>query len=372
MTLLHVFPTFAVGGSQMRFAALANRFGRRYRHVIVAMDGCTDCRERLHSGLDLSFVDAGQRPRDTLGTVRRFAALLKQVRPSRLITYNWGSIECAMANWPARVPHIHIEDGFGPEEAAGQLPRRVLTRRLVLRHSTVVLPSQTLYRLALDVWRLPERVLRYVPNGVDCARFSRPGIKAFEWDGEGPVIGTLASLRPEKNLVRLIDAFAMLRRRMPCRLVIVGDGAERARLEAHAAASGFSADIRFTGQIADTERAYAGFDVLALSSDTEQMPTAVLEAMAAGLPVVSTKVGDVLNMVAESNRPYITPLDAESLANAIGTVLSEPGLARQIGAANQVEARRRYDQDRMFEAYDELFGGPTGRQAPLPAKEAVS
>src|SRR5512141_1813103 len=99
-TLLHVFPTFAVGGSQMRFAALANRFGLQFKHVIIAMDGRTECRERLRPGLEVSFPTIVVRKQDTIGNLRRFRSLLRAIRPSRLLTYNWGSIECAMANWP--------------------------------------------------------------------------------------------------------------------------------------------------------------------------------------------------------------------------------------------------------------------------------
>jgi glycosyltransferase involved in cell wall biosynthesis len=356
-TLLHVFPTFAVGGSQARFAVVANRLGRRFRHVVVAMDGREDCRERLEPGLDIRFAKLDLRPRDTLGNWRRFRAFLAGVRPHRLVTHNWGSIECAMANWPRLTGHVHIEDGFGPEEANGQLPRRVLTRRYVLSRSTVVLPSHTLYALAKDVWRLKPSVLRYVPNGVDCARFGASDIEPYRWEGEGPVVGTVAALRPEKNLVRLLDAFRIVRAQMPCRLLIAGDGPERAHLEAHAAALGLGSDVRFAGHIRETEKIYAALSVLALSSDTEQMPTAVLEAMAAGLPVVSTDVGDVTGMVSAENGPYVTPRDASALAAGLFRLLSDPAAASQIGAANRTKACRDYGEDRMVAAYDALYGG---------------
>ena len=170
--LLHVFATFAVGGPQVRFAAIANRYGRRWRHAIVAMDGNTDCRERLSPELDVVFPDTGVRKGDTLGNVRRFRALLSELRPAVLVTSNWGTIEWAMANVVPVAPHVHIEDGFGPEERATQIRRRVWTRRLVLRRSTVVVPSRVLWRIATGVWRLDGRRVRYVPNGIDLARFA--------------------------------------------------------------------------------------------------------------------------------------------------------------------------------------------------------
>lgn len=356
-TLLHIFPSFSVGGSQMRFAVLANRLAERFRHVVVAMDGRTDCRERLEGRVDAEFPRLLLRPRDTLGNWRKFRGLLRTLRPDRLITYNWGSIECALANWPGFVGHVHIEDGFGPEEVRRQLPRRVLARRYLLSRATVVLPSRTLFALASDVWRLRPAALRYVPNGVDCRRFGDPGIVPYAWEGEGPIIGTVAALRPEKNLKRLIDAFALVRGRMPCRLLIAGDGPERQGLEAHAVALGLDRDVRFAGHIAETEAIYAALSVLALSSDTEQMPTAVLEAMASGLPVVSTDVGDVSEMVSPANRPFVTRAEPHALADSFAKLLSEPSLASEIGAANRDRVCRDYGEDRMVAAYEALFSG---------------
>ena len=114
--LLHVFSTFAVGGAQMRFATLANHFGGAFRHAIIALDGNTACRSLLDPALDARFVTVEARKGDTLGNRRRFRAVLRTLRPDALVTANWGCIEWAMANTPALVRHIHMEDGFGPEE----------------------------------------------------------------------------------------------------------------------------------------------------------------------------------------------------------------------------------------------------------------
>lgn len=348
--ILHIFSTFAVGGPQVRFAALANRFGPAWRHAIMAMDGNTACRERLHPDLDVTFPAVPLRKGDTPGNIRRCRHALFDLRPDLLVTYNWGAIEWAMANILVRVRHIHIEDGFGPEERTRQLPRRVWTRRLVLRRATVVLPSRTLERIALEVWRLPRRHVRYIPNGIDL-----PPPPLREGTGKPPVIGTVAALRPEKNLGRLLEAFALLR--FPAHLVIVGDGPERAGLEALAARLGIAGSVHFTGHQAEPQAAYRQFDLFALSSDTEQMPLSVLEAMAACLAVAATNVGDVATMLAAENRPYVVPQDAAALAGAMAALLADPPLRQAIGAANRGRAEREYGQERMFLAYAGLFGG---------------
>ena len=343
-TLLHVFSTFEVGGPQVRFAAIANHFGRRWRHLIIAMDGRTACRARLDPGLDVSFLDIPVLRGRTLGNVRPFRRLLRELRPAALFTYNFGTIDWAIANLDGFVRHVHVEDGFGPEERDRQLPRRVWLRRLLLQRKTVVVPSETLRRIATDVWRLPQ--VAYVPNGVDLTRFDVPAP-----GHAGVFVGTVAALRAEKNLARLIRAMAGV----PARLIIVGDGPERPMLAALAGSLGVAAD--FTGALADPAATLAGFDVFALSSDTEQMPLSVLEAMAAGKPIAATAVGDVTAMLAEPNRPYAVPLDDDALNGALTDLVHDAALRARLGAANRARAVAVYDQRAMFDRWAALFDG---------------
>ncbi len=99
ITLLHIFPTFAIGGAQSRTAALANAWDGKYRHVIVAMDGVYDCAEKFDSSVDfelrrLDFVKGATRENIIL-----FRNRLKAWRPDLLLTYNFGAIEWMLANF---------------------------------------------------------------------------------------------------------------------------------------------------------------------------------------------------------------------------------------------------------------------------------
>lgn len=351
--LLHVYSTFAVGGPQVRFCAIANHFGDRWRHGIVAMDGNTACRERLDPRLSISFPKIDIRKGDTLGNPQRFRTALGELKPQTLITSNWGSIEWALANAISPVTrHVHVEDGFGPEERTTQLPRRVWTRRLALRRCITVLPSRTLVAIATDIWRLPAARLRYIPNGIDADRFAHPPIQH-----DIPVIGTVAALRSEKNLARLLRAFAQVSQTEGARLVIVGDGPERPALEALAAQLGITEKTRFTGHLPDPAAAYRNFDIFALSSDTEQMPISVLEAMAAGLPITATRVGDVPAMLSADNEPYLAALDDTALADSLRDLLRDPGARLRVGEANRAHVMQSYTQAAMFRQYAGLFDG---------------
>ena len=350
--LLHVFSTFAVGGPQLRFVALAAAFGPRYRHIVMAMDGNHACASRLASGLEVRCESIEVAKGATLGNVRRFRRRLREIAPDVLVTYNWGAIEWAVANIPRLVRHVHVEDGFGPEERARQLPRRVLTRRLVLARSTVAVPSRTLWRIATEVWRLDPRRVRYVPNGIDLARFAGPRAAGAE-----PVIGTVAALRPEKNLPRLLGAFRLVADVMPSRLVIAGDGPERPGLERLAGELGLDGLVCFTGHLDDPASLYRGLDVFALSSDTEQMPLSVIEAMASGLPVAATDVGDVAAMLSAENRAFVTAVDEAALAGAIMALARDSALRAKVGAANRAKAAAEFDQAEMGAAWGALFNG---------------
>ncbi len=350
--LLHVYSTFAVGGAQVRFAAIANRFPGRWRHAIVAMDGDLSCAARFAPGVLAEFPQVDIRKGDTLGNVRRFRSVLRELAPQVLMTSNWGSIEWAMANLGSVVRHVHVEDGFGPEERLVQLRRRVLTRRLVLARSLVVVPSRVLEGIATGIWKLDRRRVRYIPNGIDLSRFAETDERR---DG-APVVGTVAALRAEKNIARLLRAFR--RADAPGRLVVVGEGPERGKLEALAEELEIAGRVEFAGYDAAPQGRYRGFDAFALSSDTEQMPLSVLEAMATGIPLASTDVGDVRAMLAPENAPYLAAKDDAALGEALGRLMRlSPEARRAIGAANRAKVRRDYDEEAMFTAYAGLFDG---------------
>jgi glycosyltransferase involved in cell wall biosynthesis len=360
-TLLHAFPSFEVGGAQIRFTATANHLGDRYRHLIVAMNGQTQCLGRLGPQVRFELIEVDLPRQSTMRNFLSLRRLLRSLRPDKLITYNWGAIEWALANVIPVCRHIHIEDGFGPDEAAlGQLPRRVLLRRLVLsRRSQVVLPSRTLAEIAATIWHLPPQRLTYLPNGIDCARFmGSPDTKLVSHlrrSANELLIGTVAALRPEKNLARLIEAFALLSPALPARLVIIGDGQERERLQQLAVLLGVGERVLFMGGMANPELILGALDVFALSSDTEQMPFSVLEAMAAGLPVAAVDVGDVRSMLSPANSKLVVAKSTRSLAWVIAGLLQDHAARAELGRNNRAFVQQNYDQSTMFERYADLF-----------------
>lgn len=363
--LLHVFSTFDVGGPQIRFVQLVRGLGDAFEHLVLAMNGENRAMARLPAGAPVRLLPFKQDKSQPLRNLWRFRRRLADLRPDLLVTYNWGAIEWGLVNLPAPVcPHVDIEDGFGPEEAARPLARRTRLRRLVYgRARCVVVPSRTLETIALEGWGLPRERVLYLPNGIRTEAAAAPPDRALLASlglaGDEPLIGTVAALRPEKNLGRLLEAFrlAVVEPGRPGRLVVVGDGPERPALEARARELDIAGRVIFTGYLDGPERLLGALQLYALSSDTEQMPISLVEAMAAALPVAATDVGDVAAMVADENRPYVRGRDTASLAKSLGALLDEPAAGARLGAANQVRARRDFSEEAMIERYRRVFTG---------------
>jgi glycosyltransferase involved in cell wall biosynthesis len=358
---LHVFPTLDIGGQQTRFATIANQLGQRFRHRLISLDGRDAAMSLLDTRIDATLVPLKTGMNQVLNRIRDMSRVVKTVNPDIVVTYNWGAIEWAIFNRVlSRRRHIHLEDGFGPDEADRQKWRRRITRQLILGRSTVVVPSRNLQTIAASQWGLDPNNVVYIPNGIDAARFDRvrmDGGAFFQRDPDTCVIGSFSPLRAEKNLGRLLRAYSGLRSPR-LQLVICGEGPERQPLERLARELRIENKVTFTGHVPGPEAVLGNFDVFGMTSDTEQMPYAVLEAMAARLPVVATAVGDIPIMVAAENGPFIVPRDSmPSLVSAFERISTDGALRKRIGDANRAKVERDFGVPAMAEAFCRVLSG---------------
>ena len=359
--LVHVFPSFNIGGVQVRFAALAQALGGRFRHTVLALNNEYGAAALVSADAAVAYASPPPPSRSPLTRLRRLAGLLDELNPDLVLTHNWGAMEMVVANAFAGRPHIHLEDGFGPEEANRQLLRRVWTRRLALARSQVIVPSKTLHHIATRTWGLDSGRVAHIPNGIAPLGKIRTPLNSLGLDlPAGDVrIAWAGALRPEKNPLRLLRAFAPLKDRAV--LLLIGDGPERPAVLEEADRLGLGAKLVLLGDRTDSRDIIAQCDLLALPSDTEQMPLVVLEAMDAALPVVASDVGDIREMVAEDNRAFIVPASDAAFAGALQTLVGDAGLRSRVGLANLARQRAVYTLPPMVEAYSAVFARAAAR-----------
>ena len=357
--VLHCHSSFSPGGKELRTATLVNAFGGSGRHTIWTAPGAA--RTAAHVFAPHSLVDFADDAPALTGRpgVARYRALARFLQGFDLVlTYNWGAMDVVAARrlFPAGCPPlIHHEDGFNADEAVRLKLRRNLFRRAVLGTAEkLIVPSQCLADIAVAHWGQRAEQVSLIPNGVDVLHFrpSAPQAKT------GPVtIGAIGGLRPVKNFGRLIRAFAQLR--ADARLIIFGEGPDRAALLALSQQLGVVDRVALPGHVQDMSVALREMDVFALSSDTEQAPISVLEAMASGLPVLATDVGDVRTMVSPENQAFIVPrTDMGAYTAALAELVANADCRRQLGQANRLRVEGRYDVRMMISHYAQAYGLP--------------
>jgi glycosyltransferase involved in cell wall biosynthesis len=214
------------------------------------------------------------------------------------------------------------------------------------------------------------RPVARVNKGVDVERFhpDGPNLRDQLRLRDQRVVVTVARLVPLKNLRLLLDAIALVRRRVAdVHLLIVGSGPEASRLERRAVTLGIADRVTFAGHVthADTPSWFRSGDVFALSSTFDNSPNAVLEAMACGLPVVTTDVGGVREFVSDgTGGAVVPPHDPAALAAGLERYLSAPDEARATGARNRARAVAEFSWRasalRLLEVYDEVIRARRG------------
>ena len=371
--ILHLHSTFALGGKEARAVRLMNAWGDRASHVIVSgVPGEHGAAARIDKGIAWEFA---QDPPPLVGrpSVARYEAIARYMRGFDLVlTYNWGAIDGVMAKrvfGRGTPPVVHHEDGFNEDEAGGLKRERNLYRRFALgaAHALAV-PSETLERIALETWRQPPARVHRIVNGIATALYAaKPKPDAIPGLVRRPkevVIGAIAGLRAVKDLPALVRATGGLSGRI--RLVIVGEGPERATIAQAAAAMGLADNLVMPGFLERPYQFVGLFDLVALSSRSEQFPIAVVEAMAAGLPVVAPALGDIARMVAPENAPFIVAAPGEiGLRDAMQPLVGDAALRASVGAANQARARAEFDEAVMIDRYRRLYEDALGRPGVL-------
>lgn len=215
---------------------------------------------------------------------------------------------------------------------------------------------------------LPARMITVIHNGIPLVARRHPhgSPPAADRSPSSTIIGSVARLVPEKGLDTLLKATALLTREFPgLSLILVGDGREKSALTELSHQLGLTGRIHFLGFRADVEDIVAGFDLAALPSLSEGLPLALLELMAAGRPVVASRVGGIPEVIAhEDNGLLVPPGDPAALAAALRRLLTEEGLAARLGSAARATAEERFSAEAMavhtLDFYRRVLAGRQG------------
>lgn len=301
-----------------------------------------------------------------LRTIWKVYRLIRQYQPDVVHTHTAkAGFVGRVAAWLAGVPvivhtfHGHVFQGyFSPTMTRVFLLLERLTARM---SSTVITLTEGLRRDLADVYHITDREhITVLPLGLDLAPFAAVARKNGVFRREhgipagAALIGIVGRLVPVKNHRLFLEAAAQVKAEVPdAHFVIIGDGELRTELEAQVDALNLRDAVTFTGWMQNLAPAYADLDVNVISSVNEGTPVSVIEALAAGCPVVATAVGGLPDLLEQGAFGALVPSgDAEALAAAMVQVLRNP----PDGKATQALMLERYGIERLVGDLRQLYG----------------
>jgi glycosyltransferase involved in cell wall biosynthesis len=296
--------------------------------------------------------------------------ILRRQRPHVVETHTAkagfvGRLAARLAGVPVvlHVFHGHVFSGyFGPLQTRLYLALERLMARLSDRIVTISASQQhdiaEVYRIA------PLSKVAVIPLGFDLAAFAN--VDASEGErfrarlgvpAGAPLVGFVGRLTAIKNPALLVEATGRVLERAPdAHVVLVGDGELRRDLEAQIASLGLGPRVRLAGWQREMPGVYAALDLLALTSLNEGTPVTAIEALAAGVPVVATAVGGMVDVIRDGQTgTLVAPGDAQALAAAIGAILCEPERSRRLARAGQQDVLARFSRDRLVSDMEALY-----------------
>jgi glycosyltransferase involved in cell wall biosynthesis len=286
-------------------------------------------------------------------TASQLLAFARWCRRTRLAVVQTCDLYANIFGLPgAALAGVPVRIGSRRELNPDKSPLQIRLQRLAYRCATKVVANSPAAQRILEQEGLGRESIAVIPNGVDLTAFAerKPGgaVRRFI---------TVANLRPEKSHETLLAAAAGLLRDYPdLEFQIVGDGPRRHELEQLARHRNLAPHVTFLGHREDVPALLSAADVFVLPSRSEAFPNGAIEAMAAGLPVVASAVGGLLDLIEDGRTGLLVPpRDPEALVAALRSLVEAPARGFALGRAARAEVQQRYSFDRMVSSFEDLY-----------------
>ena len=367
--LLFLVTNFDRGGAEKIVGRCALGLPRdKYAVHVAALQGRSQAMAGDLRRAGIPVHDLGMTCKGDLRILSRLARLLRRERIRILFTFMFHpTVLGRVVGWLCRVPVRISSERVMAWESRG---RRLLNRWTVPLATHVMAVSERVAAYAAREFRIPPDRLSTIVNGVDLEHF-RPVTRGR--DAGPPVIGCTARLHRKNDHASLLRAFSRVSARWPeAELLLVGRGPEEARLKALAENLGTSTRIHFVGEQGDVAPFLHQMDLYVQASVAEGMPNCVLEAMAAGLPVVATAVGGTPEAVVEGETGLLVPpRNPIALADAMLKLLEDRRLAEAFGRAGRARLETHFSEERMLQQLEALLDRLVERHLGLTFQPSV-
>jgi L-malate glycosyltransferase len=327
-----------------------------HRTMLVAHGG-GELRQRAAEGLEL--IPLAPRAEMDLSAAWRLSRLIKQVQPDIVHAHDphgvaMAALALSMSTQLAKPPLI------AQRRVDFRLRGNSLSRWKYRQVDCFICSSEAIRQMLIQDG-VPEARAVTVHEGIDIGRVERaPTVNLHEelWlPHNAPIVGNVAALVPHKGQKHLVEAAALVVRDVPdARFILAGEGELRESLERQIREYRLEKHVFLTGFRPDVLSLHKAFDIFVMSSVTEGLGTSLLDAMAAGKPIVATRAGGIPEVVADGETGLLVePRDHKGMAEALVRLLRDEELRRRLGDAGLRRARARFSADRMVRETLKLY-----------------
>ena len=259
---------------------------------------------------------------------------------------------------PRRVPFVTTLHGTDITLVGIDRSYLPITRFSIEESNAVTAISEYLRQMTLKEFDV-HRPIEMIPNFVNCDVFqpAKDNSRREEFaPGNEKVLVHLSNFRPVKRVPDVIEIFALVRKEIPAKLLMIGDGPDRATAEWMVHQNGLASAVTFLGKQSQVQELLNCADLMLLPSDLESFGLAVLEAMACGVPAVCSRVGGVPEVVRDGVEGYlVTPRDIKTMAARALEILTDPGRQERMGKAARERALSQFCSSRIIPLYEKLY-----------------
>jgi len=345
---------------------------RRFEYLVCSLTGGGEMIDRMSNAGARVFL-LGKRYRGDITTITKLAGLIRREKVDLLHLHNspgvfWGTLGQIMS--ASGVPIVHTEHNpYMPGDLPA--PYRWLYPAFMKRASRVICVSERVRQSFAESFPALASAFVEIPNGIRLQDYDAPHIRAecraqFKLLPGVKLIGTVGRLAPVKNHKLLIEALFLVRQTIgDVHLAIIGEGEMRDSLAAYAADLGVSEYVSLVKETRKIDYFYGAIDIFCLSSDSEGMPLTLLEALAAGVPVISTDVGGISEIIEDGKTGYLVPKgSAKYLATRIVELLQNPAKAAELASNGRAMVHERFPADKMIRATEAIYEEVLAKSAP--------
>jgi len=360
--VVQIVPLLSPGGAERVAVHLARGLNRRrYEMLVISFSGRVGCDlDHMLEEADIEARYLGKHPGFDYRVYSRLDGVLKEYKPDVIHTH-LHVLRYALPSMllMKRAAMVHTVHNLAEREIE---PRGRLIQRYALTHG--VKPVAVAEEVAASIERLYGiRSCQVISNGIPTDLYANPQTPRKEWRAkegfkdDDILFVCVARFWPQKNHALLLKSFALGPASDPrAHLVLVGEGDLRAELEEQARKLNVAGKVHFLGLRSDVPDILGAMDAFVLSSDYEGNPLSVMEAMASGLPIVSTAAGGVPNLFEAGKEGFLTPPgDLHGLAKSMNTLLKYQGVRESMGAATARRAKENFDVSNMVRAYEHVY-----------------